>query len=204
MNDILTEFAFPDEKKLLKRCLTKDKKAWDAFVERYEPLISNAILQTLNKYSFDRPTQVVPDLFHTVFLSLIEHDYKKLRQFQEKSRLSTWLYVIAIRVTVDYLRKQSKYVSLDGETDETLAEREGIANGGPLPDTLIELKQEKEIFQQIKKLLTSREQLFVELCYTRELASSKIAAILKTTENNVYQLKNRIRQKMKKIADEFL
>ena len=59
-----------------------------------------------------------------------------------------------------------------------------------------ELEQEKEIFQQIKKLLTSREQLFVELCYTRELASTKIAAILKTTENNVYQLKNRIREKM--------
>ena len=202
MIDILVKFGFQDEKKLLKRCLAKDKKAWDAFVERYERLISNAILQTLNKYSVDQADRIVPDLFHTVFLSLIEDDCKKLRQFKQKSQLSTWLHVIAVRVTIDYLRKESKHLLLDG--DKVLPEDGEITNWDPLPDVLMELKQEREIFQKIKKLLTSREQLFIELYYTRELASSKIAAILKTTENNVYQLKNRIREKMKKIADELL
>lgn len=198
------ESRVPDEKDLLKRCLTRDKKAWDIFVESYHPLISHAILQTLEKYSVSSVNQEIPDLFHTVFLSIIENNYKKLRQFQWKCSLSSWLHIIAVRVTVDYLRKQSEHPSLNGETTAEKSLKDGIANGNPLPDHVIELKEEKRLFQQIKKRLSSKERLFVELCYSRELPSAKIATILKTTENNVYQLKNRVREKMKKIAGELL
>jgi len=204
MDDIVTEFGFPEEKKLLEGCLSRDKKAWDAFVERYKHLISNAILQTLKKYFFDPANQVVPDLFHTVFLSIIEDNYKKLRQFQWKCSLSTWLHLIAVRVTIDYLRKQSEHLSLNGETTAETSLKEGIADGNPLPDRVIELKDEKRVFQQIKKELTSKERLFVELCFSRELSTTRIAAILNTTQNNVYQIKSRVREKMKKIACELL
>ena len=196
--------ALSDEKKLLERCLTKDKKAWDTFVERYNNLISHAILKTLEKYSFAPASQVVPDLFHTVFLSLIDDNCKKLRQFKEKCRLSSWLHIIAVRVTIDFLRKQSVPPSLNGKTTEEISLREGVTNGNPLPDSLIELKEEKKIFQEIKKALTSKERLFVELCYSHELSPTKIAGILNTTENNVYQLKSRVREKMRKIAEQLL
>jgi len=204
MNRKQTEPRFPDENDLLKRCLAKDKKAWDIFVERYHPLISHAILQTLEKYSVSPVNQIIPDLFHTVFLSIIEDNNKKLNQFRWKCSLSSWLHIIAVRVTVDYLRKQSEHPSLNGETAAETSLKEEIANGNPLPDRVIELKEEKRLFQQIKKGLSSKERLFVELCYSRELPSAKIAKILKTTENNVYQLKSRIREKMKKIAGELL
>jgi len=194
----------PGEKELLKGCLAKDKKAWDTFVERYNNLISHAIRKTLDKYSFASANQVVPDLFHTVFLSLLDDNCKKLRQFQEKCRLSSWLHIIAVRVTIDFLRKQSESPSLNGKTSEEISLREGITNGNPLPDMLIEMKEEKKIFQEIKKALTSKERFFVELCYSRELSPAKIAKILHTNENNVYQLKSRVREKMKKIAEGIL
>jgi len=195
---------FRVEKKLLERCLAQDKKAWDIFVERYNRLISHAILHTLEKYSFSPANQVIPDLFHTVFLSIIEDNCRKLRQFQWKCSLSSWLHIIAVRVTVDYLRKQSEHLSLNGETTAERSLKEGIANGNPLPDRIIELKDEKRLFQQIKEGLSSKERLFVELCYSREFPPAKIAAILNTTENNVYQIKSRVREKMKKIAGKLL
>jgi len=197
-------FAFPDEKKLLKRCLAQDKKAWDTFVERYNRLICHAIVQTLKKYSFDLENQVVDDLFHVVFLSLIEDNYKKLRQFRWKCKLSSWLHIIAARVTIDYLRKQSEHLSLNGDTVEEKPLKEELTNGNPLPDELIELKEEKRIFEQIQRTLTSGERLFVELYYSRELSPTEISRILNTTENNVYQLKNRVREKMKKVVKAFL
>ena len=195
---------FPSEKKLLDRCLAQDKKAWDTFVEKYNRLISHAIIQTLEKYSFGPASQIIPDLFHTVFLSIIEDNCKKLRQFQWKCSLSSGLHLIGVRVTVDYLRKQSEHPSLNGETASERSLKEGMVNGNPLPDRVIELKDETRVFQQIKKELTSKERLFVELCYSRELPPAEIAKILNTTQNNVYQIKSRVREKMKKIAGELL
>ena len=196
--------SFTDEKRILEGCLQQDKKSWDTFVDRYNRLISHAIVKTLNRYSFTPENQIVDDLFQTVFLSLIEHNCKKLRQFQWKCKLSGWLHVIAVRATVDYLRKQSVYLSLDGETDEEIYIKEKVANGNPLPGKLIELKEEKKIFEQIKESLTSKERLFVELYYCRELSPTEIAKIMNTTTNNVYQLKNRVKEKMKNMVEDFL
>lgn len=193
-----------DERKLLEGCLSQDREAWNKFVERYTRLISHAIVQTLKRYSVAPENQVVDDLFHTVFLSLIENNCKKLRRFRWRCKLSGWLHMIAVRVTIDYLRKQKEHLSLNGDTDEEIPLKERIPNGNPLPGRLVELKEEKRIFEQIKRALTSREQLFVELYYCRELSPTEIARILNVTANNVYQLKSRIRDKMKEMAEKFM
>lgn len=195
---------FADESKLLKGCLSQDKKSWDIFVKRYNRLISHAIVQTLNRYASTPENHIVDDLFHTVFLSLIEDSCKKLRQFRWKCKLSSWLHIIAVRVTIDYLRKQLEHPSLNGETTEEKSLKETMTNGNPLPGELIELKEEKRIFEQIKSALISRERLFVELYYSRELSPTEIAKILNTTENNIYQLKSTVREKMKKMVEKLL
>lgn len=195
---------FSKERKLLERCIAKDKGAWDTFVERYNRLISHAIVQTLKRYSFDSENKIVEDLFHTVFLSLIEDNCKKLRQFRWKCKLSSWLHIITVRITIDYLRKKSEHFSLNGGINEGAALEERIPDGNPLPDHVIEMEEEKRIFEHIKRSLTSRERFFVELYYSRELSPTEISRILNTTENNVYQLKNRVREKMRKMVAKFL
>jgi len=194
----------PDEKELVKQCLAQDKKAWDTFVEQYSRLITHAIAKTLDNYSCTQKEQVVPDLYHSVFISLIENNCKKLRQFQWRCSLSSWLYLIAVRVTVDYLRSQKESASLNGGTPFEDSLKERIPNGNPLADCVMEMEEEKRLFQKIKEGLTSKERFFVELYYTRELSPATIAKILKTSENNVYQLKSRVRDKMKEIARKLL
>ena len=199
-----TRFAFPDEREVLEGCLAQDKKAWDTFVERYNRLISHAIVQTLRKHSFAVENHVVDDLFHSVFLSLIENNCRKLRQFRWKCKLSSYLHLISVRMTIDYLRKKSADFSLNGARDEEISLRDRLANGNPRADELVESKDEKRIFEQIKSTLTSREQLFVELYYCRELVPDEIARILNTTPNNVYQFKSAVRKKMKKLVKKYL
>jgi RNA polymerase sigma factor (sigma-70 family) len=193
-----------DDIKLVERCISQDKKAWDAFVKKYNRLISHSIVQTLTRYFFPLENQIVEDLFHSVFLSLIEDNCKKLRQFRWRCSLSSWLHVIAARVTIDYLRKQSTGLSLNGETDDEIPLKDKLTNGNPLPDEMLEHKEEKVIFEQIKKGLTKRELIFLELYYSRELSPIEISRILNTTENNVYQLKNLVRKKMKKVVGKYL
>jgi len=193
-----------DDIKLVERCISQDKKAWDTFVEKYNRLISHSIVQTLTRYFFPLENQIVEDLFHSVFLSLIEENCKKLRQFKWRCSLSSWLHVIAARVTIDYLRKQSTGLSLNGETDDEVPLKDKLTNGNPLPDEMLEHKEEKVIFEQIKKSLTKRELIFLELYYSRELSPIEISKILNTTENNVYQLKSLVRKKMKKVVGKYL
>jgi RNA polymerase sigma factor (sigma-70 family) len=196
--------VLPDEKTLIEGCLSQDKEAWDIFVERYSPHISHAIVQTLKRYSVAPANQVIDDLFQTVFLSLLSDRGKKLRQFRWKCKLSSWLHIIAVRVTIDYLRKQPGHLSLNGETEEGVSLKEKIPNGNPLPIELIERQEEKRLFEKINKQLTARERLFVELYYLHELTPAEIARVLNTTTNNIYQLKSVVRGKMKKLVKKYL
>ena len=196
--------GFHDDRQLVERCISRDNKAWDAFVEKFQGLISHSIVHTLRRYSFALENQIVEDLFHSVFLSLIENDAKKLRQFRWQCKLSTWLHVIAVRATIDYLRKQPMKISINGEADDKIPLKDRLPNGNPLPDEVLEQKEERVIFEKIKESLTPREQLFLELYYSRELPPLQISIILNTTENNVYQLKSLVRKKMKSIVGKFL
>lgn len=93
---------FNKEVKLLERCIKQDKNAWDVFVEKYSRIISHSIVHTLRIYSFPIENQIVEDLFNTVFLSLLEDNCRKLRQFKWKCKLSSWLHLIAVRATIDF------------------------------------------------------------------------------------------------------
>jgi RNA polymerase sigma factor (sigma-70 family) len=185
-------------------CIRHDKEAWDAFVEKYSRLISHSIVRTLKRYSFSLENQIIEDLFNTVFLSLLEDKCRKLRQFRWKCSLSSWLHLISVHTTIDFLRKQRQDISLNGDKMDEVSLKDKIKNGNPLADEVVERKEEKAIFEQIKKSLTSREQFFIELYYRRGLIPSEISKILNTTENNVYQLKNVVRKKMKDILYDFL
>ena len=175
--------SLSDERKLVRRCVQQDKKAWDIFVDKYNRVISHSIVQTLNKYASPLENKIVDELFNTVFLSLLENNCKKLSQFQWKCKISSWLHLIAVHITIDYLRKQSKDISLDGETDDETPLKDRLKNGNPLPDDVIGEKEERVIFEQMKKSLTPREQLFLELYYNRELSRSEISRIMNITEN---------------------
>ncbi len=188
---------FSDDKKLLAGCMKGHQNAWDAFLERYSGLIFHAIRKTLEKYSLIDKEQVVDDLFQRVFLSFMESDCKKFRQFRWKCKLSTWLYTVAVRMTMDFARKEGSSVSLKNDVSAS------IPDDLPLPDRMVEMKQENIVYEKIKQKLSPREQLFLRLLYDQELPVAQIAGIMSITENNVYQLKNRVTRKMKKILDGF-
>jgi RNA polymerase sigma-70 factor, ECF subfamily len=198
MQPRIDKSEFYDDKKLLSGCVKGDQNAWNAFLERYSGLIFHAISGTLEKYSFVAKNQVLDDLFQRVFLSLLEARCKKFRQFRWKCKLSTWLYTVTVRMTIDYARKEGLAPPVKNDVWDS------IPNQLPLPDTIVEMKEESVVFEKIKEKLSPREQFFLKLCYDQELPVAEIAGILHITENNVYQLKNRVTLKMKKILDGFL
>ena len=76
------DFGRLSEKDLLNACIQGDKRAWDAFVERYTNLIYHTIHKTRKTYHSDFLYQDLEDIHNSVFLSLMENDYKKLNRYK--------------------------------------------------------------------------------------------------------------------------
>jgi RNA polymerase sigma factor (sigma-70 family) len=183
------------EKALLAGCVRGEKAAWDALVLQYSKLAYSTIRSTLTLHHALPQDDIVEDLHQNFFLSLCENDFRKLRQFRgdRGCSLASWLRVIAARLTIDFLRKQ------DSSSVEASDEYEDIHY--PNETSAVELK-EQSLLRAIKALST-RDQLFVTLCFRRALPPQDIAAILKLSVNAVYTQKSRILGKLRELLEEY-
>ncbi|MBI2986042.1 MAG: sigma-70 family RNA polymerase sigma factor [Deltaproteobacteria bacterium] len=178
------------EKTLLTGCLNGDKAAWDAFVLQYSSLVYHTIRRTFGLYHSDPRTDLVEDLFQEVFLSLVQNDFKKLRQFRgdRGCSLASWLRVVAARLTIDFLRKQGA---------PSVEVTESLPSGQPDPPaSLIDFEEEKLLSKALRGL-PPRDRLFLDLSYRRELPPEEIAAILQVSVSAVYTQKSRVLAKLR-------
>lgn len=91
------------ELELIKRCLQKNKKAWDIFVQKYSKLIYWAIRKRLNASSFKFNQDNIDGIFQEVFLTILEGG--RLGQLKDPKIIPGWLAVIASNKTVDFMRR---------------------------------------------------------------------------------------------------
>ena len=181
------------EEELLKGCISGDKGKWTIFVQRYNKLIYHTIYKTLRVN--DKPTNPddVNDLFQEVFTSFCADNSKKLRMFDPTKccSLPSWLRMITVRMTIDHLRKNKPLTSIDDLTTEPsqAGDQEAIIDEESL-NSLKELLEE----------LPAKDKLLIELSYLRELPPDGVAQILHISVGAFYTRKNRIIEKLKKIA----
>jgi len=90
------------ESELIKRCLKKEKKAWDIFVQKYSRLIYWAIRKRLSASGFKFGQDDTSGIFQEVFLSLLKGG--KLRQLKDNKTIPGWLAIIASNKAIDFMR----------------------------------------------------------------------------------------------------
>jgi RNA polymerase sigma-70 factor (ECF subfamily) len=87
-----------DERDLVARCLAGDQRAAAELVERYARMIGTVIWRTTGSQDD------VADLTQETFLRV----FRALPYFDARARLTTWIYTIAHRVTIDYARRSGR------------------------------------------------------------------------------------------------
>jgi len=191
-----------DDFRVLAECIAGKREAWDVFVKRYSRLIYYSITKTLKSQANYLQKEDVEDIFNSIFASLIEDNYKKLRQFEARHgcTLSSWIRLISIRYTLSFLRSQRRHLSIDDNSNskarpliETLSDNQVSA------EEQMELTETEKIIKRAIEELPSSDRLFVTLHYEKELSSEEIADIMHVSVNTIYSKKNRIREKIKKI-----
>jgi RNA polymerase sigma factor (sigma-70 family) len=94
-----------NESELLSRLKQKDRTALRLFYEKYSLMVYQVCIRLL------RNTQDAEDVTKDVFLKA----YYSIPKFQGKSKLSTWLYRIAVNTCLNFMRqkKVNQFLSLD-------------------------------------------------------------------------------------------
>lgn len=190
------------DKELLRLCSESDPAAWDFFVEKYSKLVFNSIHATLRKYSSDFLREDVEDIYSQVFLSLLENDYRRLKQFRgdRNSSAATWLNVIAMNRTLNYITRTKTHISLDDENDTSRAIRFQKKSPQHSVTTQLSDAEESRLLSMLIDKLKDEEKLILRY-YLEGLSSKEIGRIVGKTQNAADSLLSRIRKKLKDILD---
>lgn len=190
------------EKDLLNACCTGDKNAWDAFVEKYTNLIYHTVHKTLKTYYSDFLYQDVEDIHNSIFLSLMENDYKKLRQYKgiNGCTVSSYLMVITANFTLNFIKRYKSHVPIESDSNDNRDVIENISAAHSQPDEEFVNIDHDKILKELIEELNSNDKLFLKLYYEKELPPEEIAEILNLSVSAIYSKKNRITDKLKKIA----
>ncbi|HOF58469.1 MAG TPA: sigma-70 family RNA polymerase sigma factor [Syntrophorhabdaceae bacterium] len=193
------------EKDLLNECINGNKKAWDSFVERYTNLIYHTINKILRLHNSDLLYDDIEDIHNSIFLSLMENNYKKLRQYRgiDNCSVSSWVMVITTNFTINHITRRKTYVSLDAEDpDKGQSALEALPDDSELPLERLNDKEQVNLLQELMSELIPNDRLFLKYYYEDELPPEEIASIMHLTVSAVYSKKSRIIDKLRNIAKE--
>lgn len=152
---------------LLERCLAREPKAWEDFVDRFLGLVVHVVHHSAQSRSITLPAQDIEDLSAEVFLGLIRDDFAVLRKFRGESSLATYLTVVSRRIIVRELLKTRSVAagleidpaaSTETSEEERISDQEEVARllsglDGNEAAVVRQFHLEGKSYQQISKNL---------------------------------------------------
>ncbi len=132
----------------------------------------------------------VEDVASETFLAA----YNGLSRYSGRAELSTWLWSIAYRQGVNYLRKNRRQWQLEAEPDEQIA---GSKERGPAATA--RGKETEEIIWEAVERLPGLWAMAVILHYREQKSIADIAKIMKAKENTVKTYLFRARARLKEV-----
>ena len=185
---------------LLERCLSgHDEDAWEILVRKYTPIVWASIQRTFFSGHSHYSREDVEDVYSTVFLSLLEDDFRRLRLFERRNAcaLGTWLTIIGVRTTIDYLRKQKRNFFIDDDVDTAVAWGSIHDKSNAPEQPLVEKEMEAMLYKAVDALPT-KDRVIFELVCLKEALPEEAAAITGLSVAAIYSRKTRILQKLRK------
>ncbi|MDD5255912.1 MAG: sigma-70 family RNA polymerase sigma factor [Candidatus Omnitrophica bacterium] len=185
----------------VQRCIKGDKLAWNEFIDRYSRLVYNYIysvlkVQGLNPASFVTHTE---DIFQEIFCALLKDNCRKLRAYKGKNgcSLASWLRIVSINATIDYLRRQKPAVSLDEERENELSLIDTLKSFAPPALELLSQQEKLKGLRGCIDKLKAEERHLLELHLDMGLSLERVKDVLGVSRGAIDMRKARILEKLK-------
>ena len=170
-------------------CAAGSPKAVELFASRFFPVIKRAVAQ------LDVPATWVEDIRQTVYDKLFLTDSERpaaIRHYQGSGDLATWVHVVAVRQTVDLIRKRNR--------EQTMRELPEVAAGDDNPELRF-LKERfgsafKEVFEEVLARLGSKERNLLRYQLVASLTLEQIAGVYRVNRSTVVRWMQALRDKL--------
>ncbi len=181
-----------DDNNLIEQIKHKDRHAFQLLVEKYQQMIINVC------YGFIQNYQDAEDVAQEVFIDIYVTAYK----FRADSKLSTWIYRIAVNKSLNYIRdnkkrKSSKSIfTQSNDNKNSIIDIEDDAYNGS--DYLLENEERKiNLHNAISSLPENQRTAFILSKY-EDLSYKEISKVMSLSISSVESLLFRAKQNLQK------
>lgn len=177
------------EDDFIERINAGDSRAFKQLFDANVSLVYNVCLRMLNN------RQDAEDVTQEVFFEA----YKAIKQFRFESKLSTWLYRIAVNRSLNHRRskKLQRWLALDFDAhEETVVNYSGSKEDGA--DVAMEKKDAERIVLDAINSLPDQQRIAILLHRYEELSYEEIAKIMGGTVASVESRLHRAKQTLAK------
>ena len=185
-----------DEKQFISLLNENKDRAYQMLVNAYASQIYNVCFNLLRNQ--EDAEDVTQEVFTTVFLSI--------DTFSGSSKLSTWIYAIALNKSKEFLRNKTRKkrfgFMLRIDNEESFSVTNSIVEFEH-PGVLLENKQRTELlFSAIDKLAETQREAYL-LHKIEGLSYTEIADIMKTSVSSVESLMFRAKKRLQELLKDY-
>lgn len=172
----------PTDQQLIEKALQGHTASFGELVVRYQDFIFTIVIRMVKHR--EEAEEIAQDSFVKAF--------ERLESFQGKSKFSSWLYSIAYRTALDYLRKSKRFKDSIAVEEMNNMEVATLENG---LQALVAKERRKLIQESIMKL-PEIDAAIITFYYFEELSVREIATITEQSEDNIKIKLYRSRKKL--------
>ncbi|MDC7995738.1 RNA polymerase sigma factor [Altibacter sp. HG106] len=167
---------------LIEKSLKGDTKAFGLLVTTYQSLVYTVLVRMV------KTPEIAEELAQDTFVKA----YHSLASFRGDAKFSSWLYRIAYRKALDYLRKAKRNPMQEWE------EGAAVLAVAPIQNALeqLEQKEREAIIRKSIEMLPETDAALVTWYYFDDLSVKEIAAITELSESNIKVKLHRSRAKL--------
>ncbi|MDY6800528.1 MAG: RNA polymerase sigma factor [Bacteroidota bacterium] len=184
-----------DDNLLIEKIISGDENAFKQFVEKYHQMVLNICNNILHDFNDSM------DVSQEVFIKI----YESIDQFRGDSKITTWLYRIAVNKSLNFLRSRKKnrwFASLDllfGDEKKQIDPEDDAL----LPDEDMEMDENKKVLHNALKKLPEKQNTAIALSHFENLSYKEISEIMQINVSEVGVLINRGKKKLQKIIIDY-
>jgi len=172
---------------LLRKLKSGDKSAFNELVILY----GNKVLNTCYRFLLDK--EDAEDISQEVFIEV----FQSIKTFRSDSKLSTWIYRIAVTKSLDEIKKRNRkkrIISLG-----KMLHLDDIADwiaGGPMPDKPIQEQEKMDEIMKALNTLPDNQRVAFTLSKLEGYTNAEIADMMNNTVEAVESLLSRAKKKV--------
>ncbi|MDE0469299.1 MAG: DNA polymerase III subunit beta [Candidatus Poribacteria bacterium] len=177
-----------DDVVLIQRILAGDETAFASLVRKYQKQVHTLAWRKIRDF------HIAEDITQETFLQA----YQKLETLEDPTRFPRWLYVIADRLCIAWLRKNQRQTEPLEEADLSGIETEAYSRFVATEHAEIFAEARRDLVEKLLAKLKENNRTVITLHYLEGMTYAEIVNFLGVPENTIRSRLRRARQQLKK------